>query len=186
MAQGLTNPTRIPKDVGLVPGLAQWVKDLVWHELWCRSQTRLGSGVAVAVMQASSYSSSSTPRLGTSTWCRCGPKKQKKKKKARRPEQMFFQRKHIDGQRAHEKMPNIANHQRTANQHHIEICHFTPVSMAITKVHFPGEYLNLFCKYFCQVEKQKSKCTFFFFFSIFFFYFFKATLAAYGSSQVRG
>ena len=27
------------------------------HELWCRSQTKLGSGVAVAVVQASSHSS---------------------------------------------------------------------------------------------------------------------------------
>ena len=28
MAQRLTNPTRIDEDVGLIPGLAQWVKDL--------------------------------------------------------------------------------------------------------------------------------------------------------------
>ena len=27
VAQQLTNPTRIPEDVGLIPGLAQWVKD---------------------------------------------------------------------------------------------------------------------------------------------------------------
>ena len=47
MAQWLTNPTRIHEVVGLIPGLAQWVKDL--SELWCRSQTRLGSSVAVAV-----------------------------------------------------------------------------------------------------------------------------------------
>ena len=46
-------------------------------ELWCRSQARLGSGVAVAVVYASSCSSNSAPSLGTSICRRCGPKKQK-------------------------------------------------------------------------------------------------------------
>ena len=30
MAHWLTNPTRIHENVDSVPGLAQWVKDLVW------------------------------------------------------------------------------------------------------------------------------------------------------------
>ena len=35
--------------------------------------------------------------------------------------QTFFQRKYTDSQQAHEKMLNIANHQRNANQNHNEI-----------------------------------------------------------------
>ena len=40
----------------------------IWccRELWCRSQTWLRSGIAAAVAQAGSYSSSLTPSLGTS------------------------------------------------------------------------------------------------------------------------
>ena len=49
------------------------------HELWCRSQTRLGSGIAGTVVQASSYSSNSTPSLGTCIYRKCGPKGQKRK-----------------------------------------------------------------------------------------------------------
>ena len=30
MAQQLKNPSSIPEDAGLVPGLAQWVKDSQW------------------------------------------------------------------------------------------------------------------------------------------------------------
>ena len=48
------------------------------HELRCRSQMQLGSGIAVAV--AGSCSSSWTPSLGTATCHECGPKKQKKEK----------------------------------------------------------------------------------------------------------
>ena len=43
---------------------------------------RLGSHMAVAV--AGSYSSDSTPSLGTPICCECGPKKTKKKKKRKK------------------------------------------------------------------------------------------------------
>ena len=49
-----------------------------YHELWCRVQTWLRYGIAVA--KAGSCSSDSTPSLGTSICCRRGPKKIKIKK----------------------------------------------------------------------------------------------------------
>ena len=47
--------------------------------------------------------------------------KQKKKlnqKMGRRSKQTLFQRRHTDGQKAYEKMLNIANHQRNTNQNY--------------------------------------------------------------------
>ena len=47
------------------------------HELWCRLQTELRSGAAVALVQASGYSSGQTPSLGISICHVCGPIKTK-------------------------------------------------------------------------------------------------------------
>ena len=49
------------------------------RELWCRSQRRLRSHVAVAVVQAGSCSSNLSPSLGTSICHEYGPKKTKKR-----------------------------------------------------------------------------------------------------------
>ena len=44
-----TNPTRNHEVSGSISGLVEWVQDPVLLWLWCRSQTWLGSGVAVAL-----------------------------------------------------------------------------------------------------------------------------------------
>ena len=51
------------------------------HELWCRPQTWLRSGVVVAVVQASSYSSDTTPQPENLQTPRVQPYKKKKKRK---------------------------------------------------------------------------------------------------------
>ena len=73
-AQWLTNPTRSHEVVDSIPGLTQWLRIQHCCELWCRSQTWLGSRVAVTVAQASSYSSDWAPNLRTSICCSCSPK----------------------------------------------------------------------------------------------------------------
>ena len=62
------------RSLALLSGLRIWC----CHELWFRSQRRFGSRVAVVVAVVSSYSSYSTPGLGTSICCGYGPKMSKK------------------------------------------------------------------------------------------------------------
>ena len=44
-----TNLIRNHDFAGLIPGFTQWLRIRRCHELWCRFQLQLGSGVAVAV-----------------------------------------------------------------------------------------------------------------------------------------
>ena len=46
------NPTRIYEDMGLIPGLTQWVKGsgVAMSLAVCRSQRQLRSGIAVSVV----------------------------------------------------------------------------------------------------------------------------------------
>ena len=76
-----TNPTRNHEIAGQISGLDQWVKvrALLWAVLQISDTAQIllccGCG------QAGRYSSDQTPRLGTSTCRRCGPKKTGGKKK---------------------------------------------------------------------------------------------------------
>ena len=81
VAQRLTNLTSIHEDASL-----SRLRIRHCRELWCRSQMRLGSSVAMAV--AGGFNSDWTPSLGTSICCGCGPKTTKKIKKSKLKKEM--------------------------------------------------------------------------------------------------
>ena len=56
-------------------------------------------------------------------------------KMGRRPKETFLQRMHTDGQEAHEKMFNITNYSRNANQNYIEISPHTSQNGYHQKIH---------------------------------------------------
>ena len=80
VAQHVKNSTGIHEEASSIPDLFRGLR--TWHccGLWCRSQTRLESCIAVAVAVPSCCSSSSTPGLGTSTCHKGGSQQQKFKK----------------------------------------------------------------------------------------------------------
>ena len=67
VAQWLMNPTSIHEDVDLIPGLSQWGGG--------------ESGLASALVWASSCSSDLTPTLGISICYGCSPKNEDKKER---------------------------------------------------------------------------------------------------------
>ena len=80
VAQWLMNLTSIHEDAIRSPALLSGLRIRHCRELWYRSQKQLRSYTAVAVAVVGSYSSNSTPSLGTSICLRYSPKKDQNKK----------------------------------------------------------------------------------------------------------
>ena len=90
MARGLINPTGTHEDVGLIPGLTQWIKICITMSCGVGHRCALDPTLLWLWCRPGGYSSDSTPSLGTSICRRSGPRnsnnnnkktKDKKKKK---------------------------------------------------------------------------------------------------------
>ena len=76
MAQQVKNPTSIYEDVGSIPVLVQWVKDLASLKTgaWVADAAQIQCCCGFSIGLNCHW----TPSLGTSICRRCGPKKKKK------------------------------------------------------------------------------------------------------------